>query len=276
MRARQTTGPIRLRLAPTGAPAGAILWKNAVGATRDLSQRTLVLTIALVIGGSMALASGQLRALDLVAVILVALGAMALVFGPLAARCDLRQDLEMLDVLKGYPVQGRELVAGEVAAPVTLIGLVVWSCLLGAFAATAARPGPELPPPGDRLALLLAALPATAAVLLVLVLVQNAAVLLFPAWIGVGRDRAVGLEATGQRILMTAGSMIVLFVVLVPAVLAGGIAGVGAHAAGVSMLWTLPLGSLVGAGVVAFEGALAVHFLGGVFDRMDPAAAGPG
>jgi len=276
MRARQTTGPIRLRLAPTGAPAGAILWKNAVGATRDLSQRTLVLTIALVIGGSMALASGQLRALDLVAVILVALGAMALVFGPLAARCDLRQDLEMLDVLKGYPVQGRELVAGEVAAPVTLIGLVVWSCLLGAFAATAARPGPELPPPGDRLALLLAALPATAAVLLVLVLVQNAAVLLFPAWIGVGRDRAVGLEATGQRILMTAGSMIVLVVALVPAVFAGGIAGVGAHAAGLSMLWTLPLGSLVGAGVVAFEGALAVHFLGGVFDRMDPAAAGPG
>ena len=276
MRAQQTTGPIRLRLAPTGAPAGAILWKNAVGATRDLSQRTLVLTVALVIGGSMALASGQLRALDLVAVILVALGAMALVLGPLVARCDLRQDLEMLDVLKGYPVQGRELVAGEVAAPVTLIGLVVWSCLLGAFAATAARPGLELPPLGDRLALLLAALPATAAVLLVLVLVQNAAVLLFPAWIGVGRDRAVGLEATGQRILMSAGSMIVLFVVLVPAVLAGGIAGVGAHAAGVSMLWTLPLGSLVGAGVVAFEGALAVHFLGGVFDRMDPAAAGPG
>src|SRR5947209_12577505 len=36
-------------------------------------------------------------------------------------------------------------------------------------------------------------------------LVQNAAVLLFPAWIVVGRDRAVGLEATGQRILMSAG-----------------------------------------------------------------------
>ena len=86
----------------------------------------------------------------------------------------------------------------------------------------------------------------------------------------------MGLEATGQRILMTAGSMIVLVVALVPAVFAGGIAGVGAHAAGLSMLWTLPLGSLVGAGVVAFEGALAVHFLGGVFDRMDPAAAGPG
>jgi len=110
----------------------------------------------------------------------------------------------------------------------------------------------------------------------VLVLVQNAAVLLFPAWIGVGRDRAVGLEATGQRILMTAGSMIVLVVALVPAGLAGGITGLGAHAAGLTTLWTLPLGSLVGSGVVGFEGALAVHFLGGVFDRIDPAAAGPG
>jgi len=109
-----------------------------------------------------------------------------------------------------------------VAAPVMLIGLVVWSCLLGAFAATAARPGPELPPLGDRLALLLAALPATAAVL------------------------------------------------------AGGITGVAAHAAGLSTVWALPLGSLVGSGVVGFEGALAVHFLGGVFDRIDPAAAGTG
>jgi len=27
---------------------------------------------------------------------------------------------------------------------------------------------------------------------------------------------------------------------------------------------------------VGFEGALAVHFLGGVFDRIDPAAAGTG
>src|SRR5206468_8528080 len=107
-------------------------------------------------------------------------------------------DLEMLDVLKGYPVRGREVVGGEVAAPVRLIGLVVWSCLLGAFAATAARPGPELPPLGDRLALLLAALPAPAAVLVELVLAQNAAVLLFPAWIGVGRDRAVGPRGPGR------------------------------------------------------------------------------
>ena len=276
IRARQSTGPIRLRLAPTGGPAGAILWKNAVGATRDLRPRTLVLLVALVIAGSMTLASGPLRALDLVAVMLLGLGAIALVLGPLTARCDLRQDFEMLDVLKGYPVHGRDVVRGEVAAPVTLIGLVVWSCLLGAFGATASRPGPELPSLGDRLALLVAALPATAAVLLVLVLVQNAAVLLFPAWVSVGRDRAVGLEATGQRILMTAASLVALLVALVPATIAGGIAGVGAHVVGLSALWAVALGILVASGVVVFEGAMAVSFLGGVFDRIDPAGTGTG
>jgi putative ABC exporter len=276
LRARRSTGPIRLRLAPTGAPAGAVLWKNAVGATRELSPRTLALLVVLVIAGAMSLASGPLRALDLVAVMLLGLGAIALLFGPLTARCDLRQDFEMLDVLKGYPVLGRDVVSGEVAAPVMLIGLVVWSCLLGAFAATVNRPGPELPSLGDRLALLVAALPATAAVLLVLVLVQNAAVLLFPAWVSVGRDRAAGLEATGQRILMTAASLIALLVALVPAAIAGGVTGVGAHAVGLSALWAVSLGSVVASGVVVFEGALAVHFLGGVFDRIDPAGAGTG
>ena len=275
-RAPKSTGRIRLRLAPTGGPGFAILWKNAVGATRDLSQRTFVLIAVVVIGGSMALASGPMRALDLVAVLLLGIAGLTLLFGPLAARCDLRQDLEMLDLLKGYPVRGRQVVGGEVAAPVTLIGLVVWSCLLGAFAATAARQGSELPPLGDRLAILLALLPATAAVLLVLVLVQNAAVLLFPAWVSVGRDRAVGLEATGQRILMTAGSMVVLVVALVPALVVGGIAGVAAHAGGLPLMWAVTVASLVGSAVVLFEGVLVVHLLGGVFDRIDPGSAGTG
>src|SRR5207247_9202878 len=272
--AAKSTGRIRLRLAPTGGPGVAILWKNTVGATRDLSQRTFILIAVVVIGGSIALASGPMRGLDLVAVLLLGIGGLTLLFGPLAARCDLRQDLEMLDLLKGYPVRGRQVVGGEVAAPVTLIGLVVWSCLLGAFAATAGRQGSDLPSLGDRLAILLALLPATGAVLLVLVLVQNAAVLLFPAWVRVGRARAVGLEATGQRILMTAGSMVVLVVALVPAVVVGGIAGVAARAGGLPLMWAVTVASLMGSAVVLFEGVLAVHLLGGVFDRMDPGTAG--
>ncbi len=91
--------------------------------TRGLSPRSLVLIAVLVVFGSTALASGSLRALDLVTVILLASGGVTLFFGPLATRCDLRQDLEMLDVLKSYPVRGYEVVRGEVAAPVVLIGV---------------------------------------------------------------------------------------------------------------------------------------------------------
>src|SRR5256885_16649467 len=59
MRAQQTTGPIRLRLAPPRAPAGAPLWKDALCAPRGLSQRTPVLSAALVRGGSVALAGAR-------------------------------------------------------------------------------------------------------------------------------------------------------------------------------------------------------------------------
>ena len=270
---------LRLRLAATGSPSAAIVWKNAVAATRDAGPRWLVLASVLVIGSAVVLGGGgggeTFGGRDVVAVMLLALGAVALLFGPLSVRFDLRQDLEMLDVLKSYPLNGRQVVGGEIAAPVALLGGVVWSCLLGVFVATLARSGRGLPSLGDRIALLFALLPATAAVLSVLVVVQNAAVLLFPGWVSVGQTRAVGLEATGQRILMTAASMFALVVTLVPAIVVGGLGAVAASAVGLREWWALGVGMLTGSAVVALEGGLAVHLLGRVFDRMEPAGGGP-
>ena len=271
----KAAGAIPLRLQPTGRASAAFLWKNVVGATRDMSPRTLLLIAVVGLSIALGLASGAVRGADLFAVMLLALGGMALVFGPFALRFDLRRDLAMLDVLKSYPVRGREVVAGEVAAPVTLLSLVVWACCGGAFAASALRPPGGLPTLADRLALLVAVLPATTAVLLVLVVVQNTAVLLFPAWVSIGPDRAGGLEATGQRILMMAGSVIALAVALVPALIAAAIATAVAHAAAVPGLWAVTLGTFAGAAIVAGEGVIAVQLLGGVFDRMEPGATGP-
>ncbi|HEX4574858.1 MAG TPA: putative ABC exporter domain-containing protein [Gemmatimonadales bacterium] len=276
IRAPRAPGRIRLRLAPTGAPSRAIVWKNAVGATRDLSPWTFLLIAGLAIGGPLGLTGGSIIGWDILAVILLVLGSVALLFGPLTVRFDLRRDLEMLDVLRGYPVRGRQIVGGEVAAPVTLIGLVVWTCLAGGFAASAGHHGPGLPPLADRLAIFLALLPATAAVLLVLVLVQNAVVLLFPAWVSIGRDRAVGLEATGQRILLMAGGMVALALALVPGAIIGALTALAAELVGLPGLWWVTLGAAAGSGVVVFEGLLAVHLLGGVFDRLEPAATGVG
>ena len=261
---------IRLPLAATGAPSAAIFWKNAVAAMRDASPRTLILLTALIIGGSFVAGGGPLGGREVLAAILLALGGIALLFGPLAVRFDLRQDLEMLEVLKTYPVRGRDIVRGEIAAPLVLLGGIAWICLGGGFLALAGRREAELLTLGDRFVILLALLPTTGAILGLLVLVQNAAVLLFPAWVTVGRNRAVGLEAAGQRILMTAGSLVALTVALVPAVILGGLVGAAVQAAGLGAVEAASVGALVGSGVVAFELALAIHLLGDVFDRLEP------
>jgi hypothetical protein len=267
---------IRLPLAATGAPSAAILWKNVVAAMRDASPRTLILFTALIIGGPLVAGGGPAGGREVLATILLALGVIALLLGPLAARFDLRQDLEMLEVLKSYPVRGRDIVRGEVAAPVVLLGGIVWICLAGGLLALAGRREADVLTTGDRLAILLALLSTTGAILAVLVLVQNGAVLLFPAWVTIGRNRVVGLEAAGQRILMTAGSLVVLSVALLPAVILGGLVGAAVQAAGVDAAGTASAGAVAGSGVVVFEVALAVHLLGDVFDRLEPGALGGG
>jgi ABC-2 type transport system permease protein len=266
---------IRLPLAATGAPSAAIFWKNAVAAMRDASPRTLILFTALIIGGSFVAGGGggPIGGRDVLAAILLALGGIALLFGPLAVRFDLRQDLEMLEVLKSYPVRGRDIVRGEIAAPLVLLGGIAWICLAGGFLALAGRREAEVLTLGDRFLILLALLPTTGAILGLLVLVQNAAVLLFPAWVTVGRNRAVGLEAAGQRILMTAGSLVALTVALVPAVILGGLIGAAVRAAGLGTVAAASVGAVAGSGVVAFELALAIHLLGDVFDRLEPGGA---
>ncbi|HEV2750659.1 MAG TPA: putative ABC exporter domain-containing protein [Gemmatimonadales bacterium] len=260
---------IRLRLAPTGAPSLAIFWKNAVGALRDSSPRTFLVLTVLLIAVSVVIGGAPLGGPDVVAVVLLALGGGALLLGPLAVRFDLRQDLEMLDVLKTYPMRGYDVVRGEVTTPIVLLGSVVWICLGAGFLVLAtAHTGVRTV--GEQLVILFALLPTTIAILGVLVLVQNAAVLLFPGWLAVGRNRPVGLEAAGQRILLAAGGLVALAVALAPAILVGGLIGAAVHAAGADLVWTAAVGSVSGAVVVGFEGVLAIHLLGGVFDRMEP------
>lgn len=265
---------IRLPLAATGAPSAAILWKNTMAAIRDSSPRTLILVMALIIAGSLVAGDGPTGSREVLAAILLAVGGIALLFGPLAVRFDLRQDLEMLEVLRSYPVRGRDIVRGEIAAPIVLLGAVAWICLAGGFLAFAGSRAADVLTPGNRFVIVLGLLPTTGAILGLLVVVQNAAVLLFPAWVTVGRSRAVGLEAAGQRILMTAGSMVALTVALIPAIILGGLVAVAIEAAGAGTVAMVSAGAVVGAGILVFEVALSVHLLGDVFDRLEPGALG--
>ena len=249
---------------------GAALVLACTGALREFRVRTLVLLVAMVAAMSWAL-GGPGGAAELVAVLSLALAGLVLLFGPLTLRYDLRRDLELLDVLKSWPVRGRDLVGAEVLAPALLVSGVAAAGLCVAFAASLASDVP-LPPVGDRLAILVAALAVTPAVVTVLFLVQNAAALLFPAWTAIGPERATGFEATGQRILSFVGTAFALVVAVLPAALVGGVAAVVARQVGLPLAWTGAVWGGVGAVVLGVEGYVGVTVLGPVLERMDPAS----
>jgi hypothetical protein len=268
-------------LAAAGAPATAILWKNVVGALREFRLRTLVLLAVLVTalatalgGGGRGGGSGTVGATaDLVAVLALTLTALVILFGPLALRHDLRRDLELLDVLKTYPLTGRELVGAEVLAPAALLsGVAALGCAI-AFAAAAVSPTPPGSLP-DRAAMLVAALALAPPVITVLLLAQNAAALLFPAWTTIGppSERSTGFEAMGQRILMFAGTGLALLVAVVPAAVAGAVVAIGARGLGVGPAWAGAVWAVAGAAVLGAECVLVIRLLDPVWERLEPAA----
>jgi hypothetical protein len=161
-------------------------------------------------------------------------------------------------------------VGAEVLAPALLVSGVAALGLCVAFAASLASTVP-LPPVGDRLAILVAALAVAPAVVTVLFLVQNAAALLFPAWSAIGPDRATGFEATGQRILTFVGTAFALVVAVLPAALVGGVAAVVARQFGLPSAWAGAVWGVVGAAVLWVEGYCGVVLLGPVLERMEVA-----
>jgi ABC-2 type transport system permease protein len=253
---------------PSGRPAGAIVWKNVTGALREFRPRTLVVIAVLVLALGWSL-GGVGGAGGLVAVLCLALTAVVVLFGPLALRYDLRRDLELLDVLKSWPIPARDLIAAQVLAPALLVSAVACMGLLGAFVASFGHAA--LLPVTQRAAYLIAALAAVPAVVLVLLLVQNAAVLLFPAWTTIGPDRATGFEAMGQRILIFVGTVFALFIAVLPATIVGGVVGIAVHALGANAGWTAAAWSVAGAATLAVECYLAVMVLGPVFERLETA-----
>ncbi|MGH7536668.1 MAG: putative ABC exporter domain-containing protein, partial [Gemmatimonadales bacterium] len=97
----------------------------------------------------------------------------------------------------------------------------------------------------------------------------NGAAILYPAWVHLGSGRPGGIEALGQNMLMLVAFGALLATVLLPAAAIGG---------GVFLLlrpsiagWAVGPGMVLGLAVLAFECGLIVNWLGGVFERTDPA-----
>ena len=267
----KATPPV-FRLAPTGWPPGAILWKNMVAATR--TKRVRNSAVALSAAGAMVaiLSFDPESTLAEIAGWLAACWAgIMVVIGPQWVRNDLRGDLLKIDLLRSYPIRGWSVIIAETAASTLMLTAIQLSLLAIAYLAFLGKESmtPDLT---ERSVLLAAAVVYLPAINLLSMLIQNAAALLYPAWVHLGTGRAGGVEALGQNLLMTVAFLALLAATLVLPLTIG---------AGSFLLlrpaleeWAALPATVLALGAVAFEAALMVDWLGGIFERTDPAGAG--
>ena len=114
-RAPRVTGATP-RLAATGHPAMAILWKNILCLRRTAQLRLLIGPTAMAVAIGAAVGAGGDGPAATIVMTSLALCAMLLVFGGRLIRNDLRQDMLHLPLLKSSPVAPADIVLAEVAS----------------------------------------------------------------------------------------------------------------------------------------------------------------
>jgi hypothetical protein len=254
-------------LAPTGRAETAFAWKAAMQTLRVVDKRSLFRLAAVVFVISLASVSiGRARGLAaIVGVFAIAGAGFAVLMAPQILRVDLRQDLSHLELLKTWPVKASAVIRGEIAWPGALITVSAWVLIgLALFLSTANFSKVDL---GWRLGLAGAAVLLAPALVFAQLTIHNGVALMFPAWVPVGNQRARGLDAMGQRLIMLGGTWLLLIVMTAPGAFAGAIVwfafgtflGPGA---------LLP-GAIVCAGVVAIEVLAATEALGPLYERLD-------
>ncbi len=260
------------RLPPLGPRPIAFLWKNLINAQATFRARTLLLVLIpfLVFGGIMGGAGARsVAVINAASMLLLMLFFWSLLIGSQFVRCDFRQDLAAMDVLKLYPLRGWQVVAGELCAPLVILTVVQWLLLITIGVFTTVGGTGQLP------RLPIEWLVATAIIAPfwngLALLIPNAAVLLFPGWFQTRVDAPQGIEVAGQRLLLLFGQMIVIGIAVLPAGLAFALGFVPLQIAGAGVF-----AAFAGAGAasiaLAGEIVLGIWLVGKLFDRFDLAA----
>ena len=276
-RLRSNAGRPLFRLKPTGFPGTAVFWKNLV-AIRRTGALTIVPVIAVVgVGMAVVFAGRGGRGEVATAVIGSLAGVMAgfmTLIGPTMVRDDLRTDLAHMELLKTYPLPGWSVVLGEVLAPTSFLALTQWILLL-ISAWTIPSLGAWHFSGAHRLAIGISIAMVLPGITLMGVLIQNAAVLILPGWVPVGRERRRGVEAMGQNLITMAATVLALILAAVPAGLLFALVWIPGYLAGWALAALPPAALLAALGLIA-EAALGILWLGRVYDRFDVSREGPG
>ena len=266
---KRKSPPFALR--PTGIRAIAFLWKNLISAGQAFTLRTWIFLalFAVCAGIPIGLSSSSngwlLPAIGIMTVIFTG---YSLFLGPAILRQDLRQDLANADILKTYPLRGWQVVLGELLAPAAILTGVQWCLVLLATATFSRFPEDNPIPLSTRLSLGSGVAIVVPMLNLVSLVIPNASALLFPAWMQTGRQHVGGIEVMGQRLIFMLGSVLVFGFALVPAAVLFGLVFFFVRIF-LGVIVAVPLGAVVAATVLAAEGALAICWMGRLFERFD-------
>jgi hypothetical protein len=274
---RAGQGKQKARRAPfdlqrAGRPELAFLWKNLLSTSESLRLRNALIAAAIMVTTHLLLAgSGTYENVRPVASGVIGfLAGYLIVFGPQLARQDLRRDLPNTDILKTYPLRGWQVALGELLTPAAIITVTMWLMLL-ALALLIPDPGARVPwlTPGLRVTATLGLALLAPLLCMMLLLIANTAVVLFPAWLQSGAARGPqGIEVMGQRILMMFGQVLALMLMLAPVIIVAGLAFFVARLVVADML-AASLAVVLAAGIMVAEIAAGVWLLGERFEKLD-------
>jgi hypothetical protein len=268
--------PFELR--PAGWPAVAIFWKNLISAGQFFTGRAWFYLIWITVVAGAVMRSGEEPAGRgvVLTILAVSLGVISIIYGPQILRHDFRQDLRVADILKMYPMPGWQVVLGEVLAPVSILAGAQWVLLLLAFLVCPAPVNHASVTAALRFSIALSAALVLPCVDFIALLLPNAAALIFPAWVQLGKDTPRGFETMGQQLILMFGQIIVLILALIPAALAGAASGFIAWLLfGKVVAAAVVPGALAAALVLAAESAVGVHLLGKAFEHFDWSEGAP-
>jgi len=256
-------------LSPAGFPFVAVFWKNLISVGRLSTMRVLFSMVSMGIGMAIVFSRSGNRGNVLpmiVGTMAMAMAGFLTMLGPMMIRDDFRSDLLQVDLLKTLPVTGWSMVLGEVLAPVALLSAIEWALLLIA-AIVVPSIGKISLSITQRIEFGLSAALLLPCFSLVGILIQNAAVLIWPGWVELGKGRRQGIEAMGQRLITMAATILTLVLAVIPAgILFALVFFVGSWLIGMAIL---PICSLVAALAILSEAAFAIVWLGRIYDKFD-------
>jgi len=267
LRPKLTAARRTIPLAPTGAPAVAILWKNAIWLHRTGQVRSILLPPALALAALVLLGRDGGGAAQVIAAISVAVVVIFLMVGPLVLRNDLRADLLQLSLLKTLPLRARDVVFVQILG--TAAAMTVGQVLLvfvGAAALSLSALGAKVPA-----GVLAASVIGSPLLLLALnaanFTIHNGMAVVFPGWVRLGDTTPGGVESMGQLMLVGAATILALvLMLLLPALLGTVVVAVLAKSLGVAIV----AGALVATAALAGEVYLLIVALAGAYERVEP------